>query len=245
MNRLLAEAEYEKARALSEKQSGSSTLWCFYCQGYCVNACKRKKLDIPVSIRNLQIFISGKDQAQANEINKPLKPEKKDKRFNSLAGKVSEEELKEWLKESIDNLNRHNEITSVIKAQEESTACMHCDCRAVDNCELRSVAERFSLKNVSGKLINGEAVKKINRKTNLIFENAKCIKCGLCVRLCEKDGEEPALCFINRGFISILSEPLSYGFEEVLLNQTKEVIDICPTGALAWFKTDPSDEADH
>jgi len=244
MNRLLAEEKYTEARALSLRQTGSTEIWCYNCQGYCVNACKRKKLDTPVSIRNLQIFISGDDRQHTGSTDKPAKPEKKDKRFNSLAGKITESELKEWLKESIDNVNRYSDITNDKHASDESKACMHCDCRAAGGCDLRSIADRMSLKNISGKLINGEAIKKINRKTNLIFENAKCIKCGLCVRLCEKYGEEPALCFINRGFISILSEPLSYGFEEVLIKRTKEVIDICPTGALAWFKTDPTVESD-
>jgi formate dehydrogenase major subunit len=68
-----------------------------------------------------------------------------------------------------------------------------------------------------------------------VFENAKCIKCGLCVRLCEASGEEPALCFINRGFISIISEPLTEDFNNILKTKTQEVIDICPTGALSKF----------
>ena len=78
--------------------------------------------------------------------------------------------------------------------------------------------------------------------TGLVFENAKCIKCGLCVRLCEDSGEEPALCFINRGFVSIISEPLTEDFNNILKTKSQEVIDICPTGALSKFKsklTDP------
>ena len=31
---------------------------CIDCAAYCENACRRKKIDIPVSIRNMQIFIS-------------------------------------------------------------------------------------------------------------------------------------------------------------------------------------------
>jgi NADH dehydrogenase/NADH:ubiquinone oxidoreductase subunit G len=56
------------------------------------------------------------------------------------------------------------------------------------------------------------------------------------VRLCENSGEEPALCFINRGFISIISEPLTEEFDEILKTKSREVIDICPTGALSQFK---------
>jgi predicted molibdopterin-dependent oxidoreductase YjgC len=242
MNRLIMDGDLEKAAELSLRQTGSETLWCFWCQGFCMNACKRKKIDTQVAIKDLQIYVSGKNTEQFSENDKPSKPEKKDKRFNSLAGKVAEKELLEWLKECDETPATHSTVTDNNSAKEEATACMHCDCRASSDCDLRRIAEELNLKNPSGKLVNGEAVKKINRKTNLIFENAKCIKCGLCVRLCEKHTDEPALCFMNRGFVSILSEPLSYGFEEVLGSRTKEVIDICPTGALAWFKTDPTNE---
>ena len=59
---------------------------------------------------------------------------------------------------------------------------MHCDCRAADNCRFRDLAEEFSIKDPRGKLVNSPIEKKINHNTGLIFENAKCIKCGLCVR---------------------------------------------------------------
>jgi len=45
----------------------------------------------------------------------------------------------------------------------------------------------------------------------------------------------PALCFLNRGFITILSEPLTATFEDILKTKSDEVINICPTGALSKF----------
>jgi len=95
------------------------------------------------------------------------------------------------------------------------------------------VADEFSIKDPRGKIVNSPIEKKININTGLVFENAKCIKCGLCVRLCEDSKDEPALCFINRGFVSIISEPLTEDFNNILKSKTKEVIDICPTGALS------------
>jgi NADH dehydrogenase/NADH:ubiquinone oxidoreductase subunit G len=112
---------------------------------------------------------------------------------------------------------------------------MHCDCRAADNCSLRSLAEEFGLKDPRGKLLNSSLVKKINKKAGLIFENGKCIKCGLCVRICEDRQDQPALCFINRGFISIISEPLTADFVDILKETAEKCIEICPTGALARF----------
>jgi formate dehydrogenase major subunit len=61
------------------------------------------------------------------------------------------------------------------------------------------------------------------------------IKCGLCVRVCEDSKDEPALCFINRGFISIISEPLTEEFDNILATQTDKCVEVCPTGALGRF----------
>jgi NADH dehydrogenase/NADH:ubiquinone oxidoreductase subunit G len=94
----------------------------------------------------------------------------------------------------------------------------------------------FSIKDKGGKVVNAPATKKINLQTGLIFENAKCIKCGLCVRVCEDSNEEPALCFINRGFISIISEPLTGDFVNIKSLTADKCIEVCPTGALSRFK---------
>jgi predicted molibdopterin-dependent oxidoreductase YjgC len=250
MNRLISSGNLNNATALSVDQTKSEQLWCINCPGYCQNACRRKKIDTEISIKNIQIYISHQEAKHGNNTdfvngqpeNMHARPSRKNKRFNSLTGKMSEAELHEWLKECEHDNQRFSTFSDADSAIQEASACMHCDCRASENCDLRDLAERFALKNPSGKLVNSQAVKKINRKTNLIFENAKCIKCGLCVRICEDNKLEPALCFINRGFVTILSEPLTNSFEDVLKNKTKKCIDICPTGALSWFKIDPADE---
>jgi len=250
MNRLISTDNLIKATTLSVNQTKSEQLWCLKCPGYCQNACRRKKIDTEISIKNLQIFISHKEDKtgdnheviEGQSENRKTRLPNKNKRFFSLTGKMTESELNEWLKECEYDNRRFSAISDYDSARYEASACMHCDCRASEKCELRELGEKFALKNPGGKLVNAEAVKKINRKTNLIFENAKCIKCGLCVRICEDSNAEPALCFINRGFITILSEPLTNGFEDVLKSKTKECIEICPTGALSWFKIDPADE---
>jgi predicted molibdopterin-dependent oxidoreductase YjgC len=250
MNRMISSGNLIKATTISVDQTKNEQLWCIKCPGYCQNACRRKKIDTEISIKNLQIFISHQEDKpvsnheviDGHSENRQAKPPKKNKRFISLTGKMTESELHEWLKECEDGYQRFSTIGDNDSAIHEASACMHCDCRASENCDLRELGEKLALKNPTGKLVNAEAVKKINRTTNLIFENAKCIKCGLCIRICEDSTTEPALCFINRGFVTIVSEPLTNGFEDVLKSKTKECIEICPTGALSWFKTDPADE---
>jgi predicted molibdopterin-dependent oxidoreductase YjgC len=240
MNRLLAGGKTDLAGELYSKQLNTPYLWCWNCPGYCENACRRKKIDNQVSIRNLQIFNSGEMEPTGKE---PMeKPEKSKKRFSSFTGPLEPDELKEWLKECVGDLKRHREISGIEVASEEAQSCMHCDCRAADDCRLRDVAEALNIKDPRGKIVNAPAKRKINPQTNLIFENAKCIKCGLCVTICEDKTEEPALCFINRGFISIISEPLTESFESILRNKAKDCIEICPTGALSYFKINPADE---
>jgi len=244
-NRHLAAKDLDKAVKLTLSEIDPEGIACDNCPGYCENACRRKKIDIPVSIRNMKLFIYGTYISRDNNFNPPdFKPGDKKVRknlkssgkFNSLIGRMEPSEQAEWLKESNADTIRSREISVVKNAVSEAGSCMHCDCRAANDCRLRDLANEFSIKDPRGKLINSPIVKKINNKTGLVFENAKCIKCGLCVRLCEDTKEEPALCFINRGFISIISEPLTEEFDNILKTKSREVIDICPTGALSQFK---------
>jgi predicted molibdopterin-dependent oxidoreductase YjgC len=238
MNRLLSAKDLNAAVQLSITQIQSSGLKCNDCPGYCENACRRKKIDTPVSIKNLQIFVSQQIK-MGNTVAGQHKIEKLSKRFTSHIGKIEAGELQEWLKECKNVIKRVREISDSDSAARESESCMHCDCRAADNCRLRDIADEFSIKDPRGKIVNSPIRKKININTGLIFENAKCIKCGLCVRLCEDSKEEPALCFINRGFVSIISEPLTEDFNDILKTKSQEVIDICPTGALSLKTPQP------
>jgi predicted molibdopterin-dependent oxidoreductase YjgC len=250
MNRLLTDKNYEEAYKLLISATNYSEIACVNCPGYCENACRRKKIDIPVSIRNLQLFISyrvNQDNPVHNTVDKiqnnnnlsyerPVRSGKRSEQFTSRIGKLEESELKEWLKECSGNGIRYRDITDLNSASGEAESCMHCDCRASDNCRLRDVADEFKIKDPRGKIVNSPITKKINRNTGLIFENAKCIKCGLCVRLCEDIEGEPALCFLNRGFVSIISEPITEQFDNILKTRSKQVIEVCPTGALSQFK---------
>ena len=242
MNRLLASNDLEGAIQLVLSEVKSSELMCGNCSGYCENACRRKKIDLPVSIRNMKLFISQqvlKDNQLETVQNTGKAPDNKSKsgklpkRFASHIGRLEPSELQEWLKESVKDAKRFREISSIDQGVSEAGSCMHCDCRAAENCRLRDISEEFSVKDPRGKLVNSPIAKKVNHKTGLIFENAKCIKCGLCVRLSEESGEEPALGFIHRGFVSIISEPLTVEFDEILKSGTEAVIKICPTGALS------------
>ncbi len=235
MNRLLVSGDYTSVIRLVMSELDAREIRCFNCQGYCENACRRKKIDRQISIRNIRIFIAQNLDYHGDVEYRVELSEYRDlkKLFSSRLGRIEESELKEWLKECTGSGNRFDTIEDFTSAGEEAGNCMHCDCRAAEDCRLRELAQRLGIKDRGSKVINSPITKKINNKTGLIFENAKCIKCGLCIRICEDRNEEPGLCFINRGFVSIISEPLTSDFDAVLATQTDLCISVCPTGALS------------
>jgi ferredoxin len=234
MHRYLQKNDLDAAIGLINSEIKDTEIHCTVCAGYFENACRRKKIDEPVSIKQIKLFIAAEIRKTRNLSAEP-ETEKKKKAsapFSSKTGKLEESELREWLKECGDTV-RHREIPERNSAFEESRSCMHCDCRASADCRLRELATTFAIKDKGEKVVNAPVQKKINRNTGLIFENAKCIKCGLCVRTCGDFLNEPALCFINRGFVSIISEPLFSDFDDVLKNNADKVVSVCPTGALS------------
>ena len=250
MNRMLTAGDFESASDLVRSETSREELRCISCKAYCENACRRKKIDQPLSIRNTRLFIykhisrqmistTVSDENSDHVVHKNESSGKQQdvrKRFSSKIGRIGDNELKEWLKECSGDGTRFREITDFKSASQEAGNCMHCDCRAASDCRLRELAESLSLKDPSGKIANLPLAKKINHRSGLIFEHGKCIKCGLCVRVCEDSKEKPALCFINRGFISVISEPLTEEFDNTLITQTDKCISVCPTGALAKLR---------
>ncbi|HLN19550.1 MAG TPA: 2Fe-2S iron-sulfur cluster-binding protein [Bacteroidales bacterium] len=235
-NRYLSTGDFNNAKLLTALEKGKDEIHCIDCKAYCENACRRRKIDQQISIRNLKIFISGLMSEEHISLDAGISKTDERKKFSSRTGKLEPSELVEWTKECKNITRRIRLVSDIESAATEASACMHCDCRALNDCRLRDLSEEYLGKDPGSKIVNSPAVKKINHKTGLIFENAKCIKCGLCVRVCEDSISEPSLCFISRGFISIISEPLAIEFDEVLLSQSQKAVDVCPTGALTIDK---------
>lgn len=155
------------------------------------------------------------------------------KKFNSTIGKIEEFEKQSWLMETPQDFHRHKNVNSEQESIEEAQNCLHCDCRAQSNCQLREISEAFKLSNPKVKMQSYPIEKKINFESGLIFENAKCIKCGLCVRILQKESPNAELGFQGRGFKSIISQPITQEFNAVLKDKVDLLVDICPTAALS------------
>jgi len=239
MNRLLTEGKVAEATALTFSTLGDPVAVCTACPGFCDKGCRRKKIDTNISIKNTVIYLASAHQKKSEKQgaqSSGLRAQESNygiKHFNSMLGSVTDDEWQQWVLESRSGAASHTNPATVEQACEEASRCMHCDCRAAANCRLRDVATTLQLKNPRGKRTAFPITKKINNKSGLIFEHAKCIKCGLCVRLGATLTQQPSLCFRGRGYETIISEPLYHEFVDIINDAASQFADICPTGALA------------
>jgi NADH dehydrogenase/NADH:ubiquinone oxidoreductase subunit G len=67
-----------------------------------------------------------------------------------------------------------------------------------------------------------------------VFEQGKCILCGLCVQTARKYAGQKGLAFSGRGFETEIAVPL-HGLLSESLSETcaDECVKICPTGAIS------------
>ncbi|MDR0836016.1 MAG: (2Fe-2S)-binding protein [Tannerella sp.] len=131
--------------------------------------------------------------------------EKKDKRFNSSFLRFSDAEK------------------SNISVQGKSSGCLYCDCAEKMGCRLRRFATEYNIKGQRyAKNTVSEALQRQKIKDGLWFEQAKCIKCGLCVY-----NSDNGFTFKNRGFKMKVILP-----EENAAHIDARLAEICPTGAI-------------
>ena len=157
--------------------------------------------------------------------------------FNSRFGKLVNEEFSEYLKESVDTKRNFPEDSewggfSAEEAIEEAKRCLHCDCRAIDDCKLRIYSDDYQVNQRRFKTSERRKVKKLSTHSQLIYEPAKCIKCGICVRLTEKYREKFGFTYIGRGFDAEIGVPFNEEIEIALTDTALKVAEACPTGAI-------------
>ncbi|NWJ51264.1 MAG: (2Fe-2S)-binding protein [Bacteroidetes bacterium] len=159
-------------------------------------------------------------------------------KFNSRFGKLSPDEVAEYLKESVDypRINPEGKITngfSIEEVKKEAARCLHCDCRKLDHCKLRDYSDLFEANQKHFSPEERKDVKKHIQHNLVVFEPSKCIKCGICFRLTEKEKEKFGFTFIGRGFDVEIGVPFVTDFKEALTQTAIMVAEACPTGALS------------
>lgn len=158
-------------------------------------------------------------------------------RFNSKFGRLAEAEFIQYKKDS-DTAPRQKagkEGFSREDAIREAKRCMHCDCRNPESCVLRELSDRYQA--VQKRFQSDERfnVEKFIHREGIVYEPAKCIKCGICVRLTRQHQEEFGFTFIGRGFDVKVGVPFNESIQKGLEKTAAIVAKACPTGALAMF----------
>ncbi len=157
--------------------------------------------------------------------------------FNTRIGKLEPRELAQF-PDCAGKENRNklaDSFTGVNKEQasSESAYCMQCDCRKAASCKLRIFAEEYGAKPSEYRGKRRSFIRR-DEHPDLIYEPGKCISCGICVRITEKQKEVLGLTFIGRGFDVKVAVPFDKSITEGIVKTVDEVVKACPTGALAF-----------
>ena len=196
---------HEEAYMLIVKVLKPSELECDRCKVPCEKVCRRGTVDKSVPIRNIisELVAKNKPVSVKSEKN----GQKSDKNlFQSRLGRFTARE-KEWLRENTATLS----------------GCLHCACAGREGCKLRLYATAAGIKRPRYEASSALPVMKKQRITgNMWFEQAKCIRCGLCVY-----NSNNGFTFKNRGFDMLVVIP-----DENCENVSEKLAELCPTGAL-------------
>ena len=118
------------------------------------------------------------------------------------------------------------------EAVREAGRCCRCDCRKADNCRLRDAARELGARRHRYSAPRRPFEARTDHAA-VIFESGKCIRCGNCIRIAEREGEPLGLTFVGRGYDARLTVPLNDSLSVALERAGRECIDVCPTAALS------------
>jgi predicted molibdopterin-dependent oxidoreductase YjgC len=202
--------KHEEACLLIAEAFALPVLACDNCKAPCEKTCRRGSVDKAVPIRVIiSELVSQNSNSKFVESSEGFKKDDRKRNkdiFQSRLGRFTNKE-KEFLKTT----------TST------PSGCLHCACAGSEGCKLRKYATAAGIKRTRYEASsNVPAMKKIHITGNLWFEQAKCIKCGLCVY-----NSNDGFTFKNRGFGMQIVIP-----DESVNNIDESICEICPTGAL-------------
>jgi hypothetical protein len=170
-------------------------------------------------------------------------PKGEPRMFNSRFGKLVSAEFSEYIKESVEGKRTFPEkgghsSFSKEEAIAEAKRCLHCDCRAIDDCKLREYSNQYQVDQKRFKTSERRSITKQMNHELVVYEPQKCIKCGICVRLTEKYGEKFGFTYIGRGFDVEIGIPFNEELKDGLSMIAVNVAEGCPTGAISLKNVD-------
>ncbi len=114
----------------------------------------------------------------------------------------------------------------------EGKRCIECSCTAKSDCQLKKHSETYC---ASPTAIKGKKpeVGYDNRHPAIIQDRMKCIKCGICVKVCKEVVNQNLLSAKKRGFNTEVSAAYDLPLP-VSCSECGQCIEECPVGALDW-----------
>jgi predicted molibdopterin-dependent oxidoreductase YjgC len=233
--RLLAEGKRQEAGEVVVGTQTKAGLFCRECNGRCEKPCRRGQVDESVSIRELMLYA-------ADGLPEKLEDQPRPKRFNSVIGRLTDEEKADLLAHAqsgarVAMADREEELTAE-EAAREAKRCLHCDCRKPSSCRLRKYSEQYAARQSRYKGSERKPLEIVRQHEQVVYEPGKCIKCGICVKITEGSSEPLGLAFLNRGYDSVVGVPFSEPLSKGLTTTAEECVRCCPTGALAHVNSE-------
>jgi len=159
--------------------------------------------------------------------------------FYATYNRIESEDRDAFLMESENTGNRidtTNHLTGFLleQAVNEAKRCLHCDCRKKDNCTLRNLSKKYNARFRAYKPpLRVPVIKQV--AAGIIFEKNKCIKCGICVAISEKNLKSCGFAFNNRGYDTEVVLIADENNSEIFKSTITSIAIQCPTGAISFI----------
>ena len=118
------------------------------------------------------------------------------------------------------------------EVMEEGKRCIECSCSAKSECKLKEHSETYG---AEPDAIKGEKVMAgyDNRHPKIIHDRQKCIKCGICIKICSEVVNESLLSHKQRGYKTVVGTAFNRPLPDSC-SDCGQCIEECPVGALQW-----------
>ncbi len=157
-------------------------------------------------------------------------------KFSSRIGRVQIDEIDEFMAFSAPDEREVPEFGTNYNADDaadQSDRCFACTCSSHGNCKLERWSEFY---NADPNRFPRERrpYEVVGRESRVLFEPGKCIKCELCIKIAEAEGEPLGLSFVGRGFDVVVAAPFDGGMDDGLTQVAEKCVAACPTAALSF-----------